>query len=283
VINAQRAKGERFRRLHTDSGTFLAPNAWNAGSARMLEAAGFPALSTTSGGIALSLGLPDYENRLGRQEMMTRIGRIARAVEVPVSADLEGGYGPRPEDVAETIRQSVSVGVVGGNIDDYTGQAREPLFDVALAVERIHAARGAADSTTIPYTLTARTDCYLCGRADPLREAVNRANRYRKAGADCIFVPGVVDHAEIVALVQEIEAPINVVVGFAGQPMTVQELAILGVKRISIGGSLARATFALIRRAAEEMITKGTFSFAEQQLSDVELSSFFGSWTEKVA
>jgi 2-methylisocitrate lyase-like PEP mutase family enzyme len=283
VINEQRAKGELFRRLHTDSGTFLAPNAWNAGSARMLEAAGFPALSTTSGGIALSLGLPDYEGRLGRQEMMTRIGRIARAVDVPVSADLEGGYGPRPDDVAETIRQSVAVGVVGGNIDDYTGQAREPLFDIELAVERIQAAREAADKTTIPYTLTARTDCYLSGRADPLREAVRRANRYRKAGADCIFVPGVVDHAEIVALVQEIDAPINVVVGFAGQPMTVRELAILGVKRISIGGSLARATFALIHRAADEMMTQGTFSFAEQQISDAELSSFFGSWTEKVA
>jgi 2-methylisocitrate lyase-like PEP mutase family enzyme len=283
VINEQRAKGEILRRLHTDGGTFLAPNAWNAGSARMLEAAGFLALSTTSGGIALSLGLPDYEGRLGRQEMMTRIGRIARAVDVPVSADLEGGYGPRPEDVAETIRQSVAVGVVGGNIDDYTGHAQEPLFDIELAAERIQAAREAADKTTIPYMLTARTDCYLCGRVDALREAVRRANRYHKAGADCIFVPGVVDHAEIVALVQEIEAPINVVVGFAGQPMTVQELAILGVKRISIGGSLARATFALIRRAADEMMTKGTFSFAEQQISDAELSSFFGSWAEKVA
>lgn len=283
MTNEQRAKGDRFRRLHTNSGTFLAPNAWNAGSARMLEAAGFPAISTTSGGIALSLGLPDYEGRIGREEMMTSIERIARAVDVPVSADLEGGYGTRPEDVAETIRQSVEAGAVGGNIDDYTGQARAPLFDLELAAERIRAAREAADKTTIPYTLTARTDCYLTGRADPLREAVRRANRYHKAGADCIFVPGVVDHAEIVALVQEIEAPINVVVGFAGQPMTVQELAILGVKRISIGGSLARATFALIRRAADEMMTQGTFCFAEQQISDAELSSFFGSWSEKVA
>lgn len=127
----------------------------------MLEAAGFPALSTTSGGIALSLGVPDYEGRLGREEMMKRIERIARAVDVPVNADLEGGYGPRPEDVAETIRQSVEAGVVGGNIDDYTGQAQAPLFDIELAVERIRAAREAADKTTIAYTLTARTDCYV--------------------------------------------------------------------------------------------------------------------------
>src|SRR6185295_6098687 len=151
VVNEQRAKGERFRQLHINNGTFLSPDACTAGSARMLGAAGFPALSTTSGGIARSVGLPDYEGRLGRQEMMKRIGRIARAVDVPVSADLEGGYGPRPEDVAETIRQSVSVGVVGGNIDDYTGQAQEPLFDIELAADRIQAAREAADSTTIPY------------------------------------------------------------------------------------------------------------------------------------
>jgi len=214
MTNEQRAKAEQFRRLHADNGTFLAPNAWNAGSARMLEAAGFPALSTTSAGIALSLGVPDYEGRLGREEMMKRIERIARAVDVPVSADLEGGYGPRPKDVAETIRQSVEAGVVGGNIDDYTGQAQAPLFDIELAVERIRAAREAADKTTIPYTLTARTDCYISGRAVPLREAVRRANRYREAGADCIVVPGVVDHAEIVALVQEIEAPINGVDSF---------------------------------------------------------------------
>ena len=163
------------------------------------------------------------------------------------------------------------------------GARKVPLFEIDAAVERIRAAREAADKTTIPYTLTARTDCYVSGRHDPLREAVRRANHYRRAGADCIFVPGVVDHAEIVSLVREIDAPVNVVVGFAGQPMTVQELAILGVKRISIGGSLARATFALIHRAAGEMMTQGTFSFAEQQISDAELSSFFGSWTEKVA
>ncbi|HUL06310.1 MAG TPA: isocitrate lyase/phosphoenolpyruvate mutase family protein [Candidatus Acidoferrum sp.] len=283
MINEQRAKGERFRRLHTDSGTFLAPNAWNAGSARMLEAAGFPALSATSGGIALSLGVPDYEGRLGREEMMRRIEGIARAVDLPVSADLEGGYGVKPEGVAETIRQAVQAGVVGGNIDDYTGRAQAPLYDMELAADRIRAAREAADKTGIAFTLAARTDAYVAGRADPLREAVRRAYRYRQAGADCIFVPGVVDHAEIVSLVREIDAPLNIVVGFAGQPMTVQQLAILGVKRISIGGSLARATFALIRHAADEMITKGTFSFAEHQLSDAELSSFFGSWTEKVA
>jgi 2-methylisocitrate lyase-like PEP mutase family enzyme len=279
----QLSKAERFRRLHTAPGTFIAPNAWNAGSARMLEAAGFPALSTTSGGIALALGRPDYDGRLAREEMMQRLGRIAKAVDVPVSADLENGYGPRPEDVAETIQQAAAAGAVGGNIEDYTGDPRKPLFEIELAETRIRAAREAADKTGIPFTLTARTDCYLSGHAEPFSEAVRRATRYRQAGADCISVAGVTDRSTIAALVRAINAPLNVVVGFAGKPLTEQDLASIGVKRISIGGSLARATFALILRAANEMAQQGTFSFAEEQISDAELASFFGSWSEIAA
>lgn len=283
MTQAQSAKAERLRALHTSPGTFLAPNAWNAGSARMLEAAGFAALSTTSSGIALALGRPDYEGRLGRQEMMEWIGRIAQAVDVPVNADLENGYGSQPEEVAETIRQAVAAGVAGGNIEDYTGDPRAPLFEGELAVARIRAAREAADGSGLPFTLTARTDCYVCGYEKPFSEAVRRAKRYREAGADCIFVAGVTDRATIAALVREIQAPLNVGVGFAGQPLSARELATMGVKRISIGGSLARATFALMRRAANEMAMQGTFSFAEEQIPDAELSSFFGSWSEKVA
>jgi 2-methylisocitrate lyase-like PEP mutase family enzyme len=279
----QLAKAERFRKLHTNPGTFLAPNAWNAGSARMLEAAGFPALSTTSSGIALALGRPDYEGRLGRQEMMERIARIAGAVEVPVNADLENGYGPKPEDVAETIRQAVAAGVVGGNIEDYSTDPRAPLFEIELAAARIRAAREAADQSGIPFMLTARTDVYISGQEKPMSEAVRRAKRYREAGADCIFVAGVSDKSTISALVREIGGPIAVGVGFGGQPLTARELATMGVKRISIGGSLARTTFALIRRAATEMAQEGTFSFASEQIPDAELSTFFGSWNEKVA
>jgi len=279
----QLAKAEQFRKLHTNPGTFLAPNAWNAGSARMLAAAGFPALSTTSGGIALALGRPDYEGRLGRQEMMERIARIANSVEVPVNADLENGYGPTPEDVAETIRQAATAGVVGGNIEDYSADPRAPLFEIEHAVARIRAAREAADQTGIPFTLTARTDVYVTGQEKPMSEAVRRAKRYREAGADCIFVAGVTDKSTIAALVREIPAPLCVGVGYAGKSLTARELATMGVKRISIGGSLARATFALIRRAATEMAQEGTFSFADEQIPDAELSTFFGSWNEKVA
>jgi len=283
MTQEQKAKAERFRSLHTSPGTFLAPNAWNAGSARMLEAAGFPALSTTSSGIALSLGRPDYEGRLGREEIIERVGRIASAVEGPVNADLENGYGSKPEDVAETIRQAIAAGVVGGNIEDYTGDPRVPLFEIELAAARIAAARAAADKSGIAFTLTARTDCYVAGHDKPMSEAVRRAKRYREAGADCIFVAGVTDPSTIAALVREIPAPLNVVVGFAGKTLTARELATMGVKRISIGGSLARATFALIRRAANEMAQQGTFGFAEEQIPDAELSTFFGSWSEKVA
>ena len=283
MTQEQLAKAEQFRNLHTSPGTFLAPNAWNAGSARLLEAAGFPALSTTSSGIALSLGRPDYEGRLGREEIISRVGSMARAVELPVNADLENGYGPQPEDVAETVRQAVAAGAVGGNIEDYTGDPREPLFEADLAAARIAAARAAADKSGIPFTLTARTDCYITGQDKPMTEAVRRAKLYREAGADCIFVAGVTDRSTIAALVREIPAPLNVVVGFAGQPLTARELATMGVKRISIGGSLARATFGLIRRAANEMAQQGTFSFAEEQIPDAELSTFFGSWSEKVA
>jgi 2-methylisocitrate lyase-like PEP mutase family enzyme len=192
-----------------------------------------------------------------------------------VSADLEAGYGPAPEDVAETIRQAVAAGAVGGNIEDYTGDPRAPLFDPTLAAERIRAGRAAADASGIAFTLTGRADCYLVGHADPLRESIRRANHYRQAGADCLFVPGVSDAATIGTLVREIDGPINVVMGLRGAPLTMAELEALGVRRVSIGGSLARATFALVRRAAEEMRRAGTFGYAGDQIPDAELSRYF--------
>lgn len=274
----QLAKAEQFRNLHKGADTFLMPNAWNPGSARMLAAAGFPAVATSSSGIAFSLGLPDYEGCISREQMMDLIGPIAAAVDVPVSADLEAGYGNSPADVAATVRQSVAAGVVGGSIEDYTGNPREPLYDAKLAIDRIKAARNAGNAAGIPYTLTARTDCFVIGHPKPFAEAVQRANLYRVSGADCIFVPGVVDRHTIAALVREINAPLAVTVGFAGTPFSVAELAEIGVKRISIGGSLARATFALIQRAANEMIHGGTFTFAEAQIPDAELSNFFAAW-----
>lgn len=277
----QQEKGDKFRALHKGNGTFLMPNAWNPGSARMLAAAGFPAIATSSGGIAFSLGLPDYDGSISRDQMMVHVRPIASAVDVPVSADLEAGYGNSPADVAATVRQSIEAGVVGGSIEDYTGNPRDPLYETALAVDRIKAARNAANATGVTYTLTARTDCFVTGSPKPFAEAIRRANLYRLAGADCIFVPGVSDRNTIAALVREIVAPLAVTIGFSGTPLSVAELEEIGVKRISIGGSLARATFGLIRRAANEMIHAGTFSFADLQIPEAELSNFFAAWESR--
>lgn len=278
----QKPKGRIFRALHTAPGVVLMPNAWDAGSARMLAAAGFSAIGTTSAGIAFSHGVPDYDGRVTRPEMLDCVGRIAAAVDLPVSADLEAGYGIAPQDVAQTIALFIQAGVVGGNIEDYSGDAHCPLFDAVLASERIGAARQAADSSGLPFTLTARTDCYLAGVDDPFSEAVRRSNLYREAGADCLFVPGIRDAATIAALVREVDGPLSVVMGLAGASLNVAELAALGVKRISIGGSLARATFGLIRRAAQEMREQGSFTFADQQIPDNELCRFFAAWDNPI-
>lgn len=276
-MSTQFQHGERFRELHASPQTFLMPNAWDPGSACMLTTGGFQCLATTSAGIAYSLGQPDFEGRVSRSQMMERIHAIAAAVDLPVSADLEAGFGTAPQDVAETIRLAIQAGVVGGNIEDLSGDPHTPLFDIGLAAERIRAAREAADGSRIPFTLTARTDCYLAGLPSPFTEAVRRANLFREMGADCLFVPGVKDAETIAALAREIDGPINVVMGLTGSAFTVSQLSAMGVKRISIGGSLARSALGLIRRAAQEMREHGSFSFAEQQIPDAELCNFFAS------
>ncbi|MES2878761.1 MAG: isocitrate lyase/phosphoenolpyruvate mutase family protein [Pseudomonadota bacterium] len=276
-MTAQKQRGELFRELHEGPKTFLMPNAWDPGSACLLGAAGFQCLATTSAGIAYSLGQPDIEGRVSRSQMMERIHLIASAVDLPVSADLEAGFGTAPHEVAETIRLAIQAGVVGGNIEDLSGDPQTPLLDIALSGERIRAAREAADRSGIAFTLTARTDCYLAGVPDPFAEAVRRANFFREMGADCLFVPGIKDAETIAALAREINGPINVVMGLTGNAFTVAQLGALGVQRISIGGSLARSALGLVRRAAQEMMEQGSFRFAEQQIPDAELCSFFGS------
>jgi 2-methylisocitrate lyase-like PEP mutase family enzyme len=276
-MNTQIQHGERFRELHAGSQTFLMPNAWDPGSACILAASGFQCLATTSAGIAYSLGQPDFEGCISRSQMMERIHLIAAAVDLPVSADLEAGFGRAPEDVAETIRLAIQAGVVGGNIEDLSGDPDTPLFDIGLAGERIRAAREAADGSGIPFTLTARTDCYLAAVPSPFAETVRRINRYREMGADCLFVPGIRDAETIAALVREVDGPITVVMGLTGSAFTVSQLSTLGVRRVSIGGSLARSALGLVRRAAQEMREHGSFSFAEQQIPDAELCNFFAS------
>ncbi|MDX1514551.1 MAG: isocitrate lyase/phosphoenolpyruvate mutase family protein [Gammaproteobacteria bacterium] len=265
----------RFRRLHDADDVFLMPNAWDPGSARLLADFGFSALATTSAGIAFSLGRPDYAAAVSRDRMLDCVRAIAAAVDLPVNADLEAGYGREPDMVAETITLAASAGVVGGNIEDHGDEPETPLFDLELAAERIVAAREAADATGIPFTLTARSDTFLNDVDDPLNEAIRRCNRYREAGADCLFVPGPVDPESIATLVREIDGPLNVVMGLAETTLDVDTLRRLGVRRISIGGSLARAVYGFIRNAARELSQTGTFRYAEGQIPDAELCRFF--------
>ena len=271
----QADKGAIFKSLHTAEGIFVMPNAWNAGSACMLEAAGFPAIGTTSAGIAYYQGLPDYEGALTLDAALEETRRIAAAVGVPVSADAENGYGHAPDEVAESIRLFADTGAVGASIEDYSASFGDTLYEQSHAVDRVRAATEAAESLDFPFTVTARAECYLVGHPEPFEESVLRANLYREAGADCLFVPGVKDTQTIASLVREIDGPISVVMGLAGAPLSVAELASIGVKRISIGGSLARATFGLIRRAAEEIRDQGTFTFAAEQVPDGDLCRFF--------
>ncbi|MFE3165550.1 isocitrate lyase/phosphoenolpyruvate mutase family protein [Streptomyces sp. NPDC059224] len=276
----RRELAARFVELHRE-GCFLLPNAWDAGSARVLESAGFPAVATTSAGIAFSLGRPDHDyvdpssagDRVGRTAMIGRIGQIAAEVRVPVSADLEDGFGEAPETVAETISMTLTAGAAGGNVEDFTGDRSRPLYDPELSADRIRAAREAVDTTGEPFVLVGRTDVLLTG--GKLDAAVQRANAYLAAGADCAFVPGAADAETIGTLVREIDGPLNVVMGLTGNALSLADLRDLGVRRVTVGGSIARAMYAQLLGAAKELADRGTFSYAEHQITQTDLNELF--------
>lgn len=274
------SKSEKFQSLHLEGETFIMANAWNAGSAILLEDAGFQAIATTSAGVAYSNGLPDSEEAVSFELALEEARKIAAAVAIPVSMDAENGYGDSPTEVAQNMHRIVSTAVVGANIEDYTSKPENPLYDSALARERIQAAKEAVSGIGYPFTLTARTDCFLTNHPNALKEAIYRSNQYREAGADCLFVPGVKDLETIETLVKEIDGPLNVVMGLSGSPISLAELKAAGVARISIGGSLARATFELVRNAAKEMLEKGTFEFSKMQIVDDELCNLFARRSE---
>ncbi len=271
----QAAKAGTFRRLHEAPRAFILPNAWDAGSARLLAATGFSALASTSAGIAYALGRPDASGALTREENLAALAAIAAAVELPVSADLEAGYGQAPEAAAEAIRLSAEAGVVGGSIEDVAYEPEPRLLDAGFAAERIAAAAEAAETTGFAYTLTARCEAFLVGHPDPLAESVRRLNFFREAGAHCLYAPGVRDLDSIAVLAREVEGPLNVVMGLAGVPLSLARLEAVGVKRISVGGCLMRTALGALRRAAEEMRDRGTFGFAADAIADDELISFF--------
>ncbi len=279
----------QFARRHRQPGIVVLPNAWDVASAVMMAEAGFPAIATTSAGIAFALGYPDGQ-RIGRERMLAHVAAIAEAVPVPVSADLEAGYGPRPEDVATTVREALAVGLAGCNIEDsgVGDDGRSALFDTGLACERIRAGAEAIRDAGRPFVLNARVDPYLVGfgsESANFEEAVNRANAYLDAGADCVFVPGPMDAATIGRLVQDIRGPLNVLGARAGVPstLTVADLEQLGVRRVSIGGSLTLAMLGFVQQSLRELAQSGTFTYSQSALRHPAVDALMADYRARAA
>ncbi len=266
---SQTDKAHAFRALHHQEEAFIIPNPWDAGSARLLAVLGFKALATTSAGFAFSKGLPD--NGVTRKQVMVHLAEISADTDLPVSADLENGFGDEPEAAAETIRQAAAAGVVGGSIEDTNNHLANPVYELEHAVERVRAAVEAARSLPFEFTLTARAENYIVGRPD-LADTIQRLQAYQQAGADVLFAPGVKTMEEIKAIVSSVDRPVNVLMGFPGVAISAEDLSEAGVKRISVGGSLARAALGAFLRAARELKDHGTFGYGTDAVSMKEIS-----------
>ena len=267
---AQAEKGKRFQELHRRPGCFVIPNPWDAGSARLLAALGFEALATTSSGFAYSLGRRDGETT--RDELLAHLRMLVAATDLPVSADLEKCFGDDPATVAETIRLAAATGIVGGSVEDFSGDRRRPIYDFGHAVERVAAAAEAARALPFPFVLTARAENFLHDRPD-LDDTVKRLQAFEKAGADALYAPLLPDLAAIRTVCAAVSKPVNVL---AGRPLlSVAELAGAGVKRISLGGLLSRAALGGLLRAVHEIKERGTFGFAKDAASGAELGKLF--------
>jgi 2-methylisocitrate lyase-like PEP mutase family enzyme len=269
-MNLQMTKAEAFKALHERPGIFAIPNPWDAGSAKLLASLGFEALATTSAGFAFSIGKPD--GAVSREETLGHARAIVEATSLPVSADLEKGFGDEPETCAETIRLAAKAGLVGGSIEDATGHIEDPIYPFEISVERIKAAVGAARSLAFPFMLTARAENFLHGRPD-LKDTIRRLEAFADAGADVLYAPGLKTREEIVAIVKAVAPkPVNVL---AGGGLSLDELADLGVKRVSVGSALARAAYGEFLRAAEEIRREGSFTFAEKAVPFVKINAMF--------
>ena len=255
--------------MHERSSAFLIPNPWDAGTARLLAALGFEALATTSAGYALSIGKLD--GAVGREAMIAHVTAIAAATELPLNADLENGFGDAPEYAAETIRLAASAGAAGGSIEDSTGRSEDPIYALEYAAERVRASVEAARDLPVPFMLTARAENFVTGRPD-LRDTIQRLQAYQEAGADVLYAPGLTRKEDIADVLSSVDRPVNVLAGLKGFSLTHAELSQMGVKRISVGGSLARAALGAFLNAAHEMQEHGTFAFADKAVSYRELS-----------
>lgn len=264
-MTGQREKFERLSALHRRDRAFVIPNPWDAGSARLLASLGFEALATTSAGYAFSKGKRDSFAGLGRAEILENAAEIVGATDLPVSADLEDGFGAAPEACAETVRLACAVGLVGGSIEDATGDSDAPIHPIPLAVDRIRAAAEAARD--LPFVLTARAENYLWGRPD-LDDTIRRLQAFSEAGADVLYAPGLPDLEAIRTVCRAVDRPVNVVMGLKGRSYSVAELSEAGVRRVSVGGSFARAALGALLRAAEEVRSSGTFGYAADAIPD---------------
>src|SRR6185503_7957478 len=267
-------KAATFRALHERPGAFIIPNPWDAGTAKLLASLGFEALATTSLGLSNSLGRPDGAGVVSREEVLDNCRLIAAATDLPVNADLENGYAHEPRAAAEMIRLASEAGIVGGSIEDATGDPQNPIYDFALAVERVQAAVEVGRSLPVPFVLTARAENLLHGRLD-LDDTIRRLQAFERAGADVLYAPGLRDIPTIRAVVRAVGKPLNVVMSAADPAITQAQLAEAGVKRISVGGALSRLALAAFLKGAREMKDTGGFTWVRDTVPTKDLKAVF--------
>ncbi len=274
--NAVRA-ATRFKALHERGGIFVMPNPWDAGTAKVLQHFGFEAIATASAALAVSLARADASGEVSRQDALDHAAVLIDAVDVPVNGDLESGFGDEPETVAETIRQSIAIGMAGCSIEDRTQNAENPLYERRHAVERIRAARQAIDEAGSNFVLTARCEAYLTGHEDPLKECLERLSEMAAAGADVVYACGMSTADDIAALVKTVDIPVNVIGGTGAERLSVRQLEDLGVKRVSLGPRLCQAAMGGFLRAVQEVSGNGTFGFMDEAAKLKDMTAMFGS------
>jgi 2-methylisocitrate lyase-like PEP mutase family enzyme len=274
-MEIENEKARRFQALHAQDALFVMPNAWDLGSLRMFEAIGFSALATTSAGFAYSLGRSDGTGSIARDEALAHVAEFAGATSLPISADMEAGYGADPDAVADTVRRVIDTGAAGCSLEDATYDEERPLYSVEEAAERVAAARAAIDAAGAPFVLTARAECFLMGTPDPLADAIRRLQAYQEAGADCLYAPGLTTRDEIAAVIQSVDRPLNVLAGLGSTPLSIPDLAALGVRRVSLGSGLAQFAYAMAIDAAREIFEAGSFGFLEKTAGVGGINRFF--------
>lgn len=281
-MTSQAERGERFVALHARPGAFVIPNPWDVGTARILASLGFEALATTSAGLAFSLGRRDGEAAVSREEAIEHARTIVDATPLPVSADLENGFGDAPEATAATVAMATEVGLAGCSIEDATGRPDRPIYERSHAIERVRAAVEAARASAFPFVLTARAENFLHGRSD-LDDTIERLQAFEAAGADVLYAPGLRDLETIRQVCAAVTKPVNVLMALPGMPLSVEQLAAAGVRRISLGSALSRAALGAVLAAAREIQEHGTFGFIDAAASSAELSAFMQPGSDRSA